>query len=232
MITESDIIDQLTESVTGRVSVIVKESLSDIVQQEISRALTKALDQGQFYRTMNDEVIESIGNIYSEIKSVKKSLNEDSSVESLNLLNESDSILDGIIKVTEHATLQILDLLEHMQQEMDALRSMITPFGNAAANEKLDNLDKVVLNVMTELSFQDLTGQQVKRVIQSLKKVEEIVFNVYVTSEVLKKSKEQSPEQDIGEIREKMKDIIDSAKSQKTAIDQDGVDSLLGQLGF
>ena len=230
MITEDAIVDQLTERVSGRVSIVVRETLSEIVQQEISIALTKALDHGQFYRTMNEEVIESIGTIYSEIKSVKSSLNADSSTESLSLLNESDSILDGIIKATEHATLKILDYLENMQQELNDLRSLIEPGGPAAANEKLDRLERVILNVMTELSFQDLTGQQVKRVIQSLKKVEDIVFNVYVTSAILKKSKEQSPEQDIAEIREKVKGLIDDAKGNKPAIDQEGVDSILAQL--
>jgi chemotaxis protein CheZ len=181
MITEESIVEHLTESVTGRVSDVVRETLGAIVQQEISTALAKALDQGQFYRTMNEEVIEGIGNIYSEIKAVKKSLNADSSKESLSLLNESDSILDGIIKATERATLKILDYLEHMQQEMSELRRLIEPGGTTAANEKLDQMEGTILSVMTELSFQDLTGQQVKRVIQSLKKVEDIVFNVYVT---------------------------------------------------
>jgi chemotaxis protein CheZ len=230
MITEDAIVDQLTERVSGRVTSVVKETLSEIVQQEISIALAKALDHGQFYRTMNEEVIESIGTIYSEIKSVKSSLNADSSTESLSLLNESDSILDGIIKATEHATLKILDYLENMQQELNDLRSIIEPGGPAAASGNLDRLERVILNVMTELSFQDLTGQQVKRVIQSLKKVEDIVFNVYVTSAVLKKSKEQSPEQGIAEIREKVKGLIDDAKGNKTAIDQEGVDSILAQL--
>ncbi len=230
MITEAEIVDQLTESVTGRVSEIVKDSLSQIVQQEISIALAKALDQGQFYRTVNEEVIDGIGSIYSEILSVKKSLNADSSTESLSLLNESDSILDGIIKATERATLKILDCLEHMQQEMNELRKLVDH--NVSVAEKLDRLDRVILNVMTELSFQDLTGQQVKRVIESLKKVEDIVFNVYATSEILKKSKEQSPECGVAEIREKVKAFLGDAKSKKSMIDQEGVDSLLEQMGF
>jgi chemotaxis protein CheZ len=211
---------------------VVKESLSAIVQQEISIALARALDQGQFYRTINEEVVGGIGNIYSEIKSVKMSLNADSSTESLGLLNESDSVLDGIIKATEQATLKILDHLENMQREMDELREIIDPCGAPEASGKLDNLEGMILTVMTELSFQDLTGQQVKRVIESLKKVEDIVFNVYVTSEILKKSKEHSPGEGIAEIREKVKGLIDDAKSQKTAFDQDGVDSLLDHMGF
>ncbi len=231
MITEREIVDQLTDSVGARVSLIVRESLSAVVQEEISKALAKALDEGRFYRSMNEEVLEGIGNIYSEIKSVKETLDADSSAESLGLLNESDSILDGIVKATEIATLKILDLLENMQREIGEIRSLVGSNG-AMATEKLDGVEKSILNVMTELSFQDLTGQQVKRVIQSLKKVEDIVFGVYVSSEILKRSKEQSPEKDIAEIRERMKGLVEEAKGKKTAIDQGGVDSLLEQMGF
>ena len=231
MITEREIVDQLTDSVGARVSLIVRESLSAVVQEEISKALAKALDEGRFYRSMNEEVLEGIGNIYSEIKSVKETLDADSSAESLGLLNESDSILDGIVKATEIATLKILDLLENMQREIGEIRSLVGSNG-AMAIEKLDGVEKSILNVMTELSFQDLTGQQVKRVIQSLKKVEDIVFGVYVSSEILKRSKEQSTEKDIAEIRERMKGLVEEAKGKKTAIDQGGVDSLLEQMGF
>jgi chemotaxis protein CheZ len=85
---------------------------------------------------------------------------------------------------------------------------------------------------MTELSFQDLTGQQIRQVVQSLKKVENVVFDVYVTSEIMKKSREQSPDRDIEELREKAKDLLSDARAKKTAIDQDGVDSLLVQLNM
>ncbi len=85
---------------------------------------------------------------------------------------------------------------------------------------------------MTELSFQDLTGQQIKRVVGSLKKVEDIVFSVYVTSEIMKKSKEQSPDRDVEEIKEQARDLASNVKSKKSLVDQEGVDKLLEQLGL
>jgi len=231
MITEADIVEQLTQSVTGRVSHIIKESLSDIVQQEVSKALAKALSEGQFYRTMNSDVIEGIENIYCEINSVKKSLSVGCSKESLELLSETDSVLDGIVKATEKATLKILDYLETMQEELSQIRKVFDTNDLGHYRENLDHLDSLLLDTMTELSFQDLTGQQIRRVVQSLKKVEEVVFDVYVTSEIMKKSKEQSPDKDVDELRERAKDLVIDAKSRKAVVDQDGVDSLLEQLG-
>jgi chemotaxis protein CheZ len=232
MITEADIVDQLTESVTGRVSGIIKESLADIVQTEISKALAKALTEGQFYRMMNKDVIDGIETIYSEISAVKQSLTADSSTDTLTLLGESDSILDSIINVTERATIQILDYLEEMQQEIRELRELADPQGKPSTEDRLGHLDRVILSIMTELSFQDLTAQQIRRVIRSLKNVEEIVFDLYVTSEALKKSKEQAPDQDIQEVRTRVKSLIGEAKDKRTIVDQGGVDALLEQLGL
>jgi chemotaxis protein CheZ len=232
MITEMDIVEQLTQSVTGRVSLVIKESLSEIVQQEVSKALAKALSEGQFYRSMNSDVIEGIENIYSEISSVKKSLSVGCSKESLDLLSETDSVLDGIVKATEKATLNILDYLETMQEELSQIRKALDTNELGHSRENLDHLDSLLLDTMTELSFQDLTGQQIRRVVQSLKKVEEVVFDVYMTSEIMKKSKEQSPEKGVDELRERAKDLVIDAKSRKVGIDQDGVDSLLEQLGL
>lgn len=232
MITEEAILNQLTDCVSERVTSVIRENLSDIVQQEISKALTKALSEGQFYRILNNEVIDGIENIYTEIKSVKRNVSAGLSQDSINVLMESDSILDDIMRMTEKATLTILELLEEMQ---DGMRQAIGFIGNGdylSSKAKLEYMDKMILDIMTELSFQDLTGQQIKRVVESLKKVEDIVFNVYVTSEIMKKSKELSPERDVDEIKTEARDLASSARNKRDIVDQGGVDSLLEQLGL
>ena len=232
--TEAEILQQLTISVTDRVSTVVKESLSEIVQFEISKALSKALNEGEFYRSLNSQVIVGIGDIYSEISSVKKNLSSESSAEGyLHLLGQSDGILDDIVGATERATLLILENLEHMQDHIRDVREAVGKGDADSAVDTLSNMEDLILNTMTELSFQDLTGQQIRRVIQSLKKVEDIVFDLYVTSEVINKSKEQSPDKAISDIRKEVGALIDNAKNNKNKLeDQGGVDSLLDQLGM
>jgi chemotaxis protein CheZ len=230
--TEEAIIVQLTDCVSERVTSVIRESLSDIVQQEISKALSKALVEGQFYRTLNSEVIDGIENIYTEIKAVKRNVSAGLSHDSISALMESDTILDDIMRMTEKATLTILERLEEMQEGLRQAISMMGAGDYSSSKSKLEHMDRKIFDIMTELSFQDLTGQQIKRVIESLKKVEDIVFNVYVTSEIMKKSKEQSPDRDVNEIKEEAKDLASSARSKKGMIDQGGVDNLLAQLGL
>lgn len=232
MMTEEAILNQLTDSVSERVTSVLRENLSDIVQQEISKALSKALAEGQFYRTLNSEVIDGIENIYTEIKAVKQKVSAGLSHDSITALMESDSILDDIMRMTEKATLTILERLEEMQEGLREAINMMGEGEYSSSKSKLENMDKKIFDIMTELSFQDLTGQQIKRVVESLKKVEDIVFNVYVTSEIMKKSKEQSPDRDVDEIKEEAKDLASSARSKKSVVDQGGVDNLLEQLGL
>jgi chemotaxis protein CheZ len=232
MLTEQAILDQLTTSVSDKVTALIKENLSSMVQQEISIALAKALSEGQFYRTLNTEVIDGIEHIYSEIKSVKQTLGAGLPQESMDFLSESDSILDEIMQMTEKATLKILEYLETMQDELRSIIQIFKDSGQDDCIHKLNRLDTIILDVMTELSFQDLTGQQIKRVVGSLKKVEDIVFNVYVTSEIMKKSKEQSPDRDAIEIKDQARDMASSVRIKKDFTDQDGVDKLLEQLGM
>ncbi|HAA03481.1 MAG TPA: hypothetical protein DCE18_08935 [Syntrophobacteraceae bacterium] len=232
MITEQAIIDQLTASVSEKVTLVIKENLSNIVQQEVSTALAKALAEGQFYRTLNTEVIDGIENIYSEIKSVKHTLGAGLPRESLDTIRETDSILDQIMQMTERATLKILEYLETMQDEIRDIIKSIKDHPDTNLVIKMNRLDTLILETMTELSFQDLTGQQIKRVVGSLKKVEDIVFGVYVTSEIMKKSKEQSPDKDVEEIKEQARDLASNVKNKKSLVDQEGVDSLLEQLGL
>ena len=145
---------------------------------------------------------------------------------------ESDSILDQIMQMTEKATLKILEFLETMQEELREVFRAVKNQTESNLIAKLTRLDALILETMTELSFQDLTGQQIKRVVGSLKKVEDIVFSVYVTSEIMKKSKEQSPDKDVEEIKEQARGLASNVKSKKSLVDQEGVDKLLEQLGL
>jgi chemotaxis protein CheZ len=228
MFTEDQIINHLTDSVTKKVSIIIKESLSDIVQQEISKALTRALIEGDFYRSLNSDIIGGMENIYSEIKSVKQSLSTKNPEESINLLSEANTVLDDIILSTEKATLNILNYLDAMQEKISLLKDSSNGHGKAL----LEDLENIIMNIMTELSFQDLTGQQIKRVIQSSKKVEEIVYEIFVTSEILMKSKEKAPEKDLHQLKEETKELVREAKNKKIIADQNDIDDLLQQYGL
>ncbi len=230
MVTEKEIIEQLMVRVTEDVSKVVKESLSEIVQREISKALANALFEGKFHRGVNDEVMSGIENIFSEINSFNKNLSATSHT-SVGLLDGSASLLDEIINSTERATLNILDHLDRMQIIVQEARCLVNGGNGLSKSIKLDDMESILTDIMTELSFQDLTGQQIRMVIKSLKRVEELVFEVHVTAEALRKTKEKSPHKDIEELKLEAMELVEDFKHKGT-LDQNEIDAIFGEHGL
>lgn len=232
MVSESEIIDQLMKSVTENVSQVIQKSLSDIVQKEISKALANALFEGEFYRGVNSEVLTGIENIFSEISSFKKNLSATSSNTPAGLLDCSTSLLDQIINSTERATLNILDHLDQMQLLVQEARKEIQAEKGSTLQLPFNNMEALVTDIMTELSFQDLTGQQIRMVIKSLKRVEELVYEVYLTSEALRKSKEKCPNKDIEDLRQEARELVQDFKSKGSNVEQGEIDILFSEYGL
>ena len=230
MISEKDIIEQLMTRVTHDVSNVIKESLSEIVQREISKALANALFAGEFHRGVNDEVITGIENIFSEITSFHKKLSASSNT-SVGLLDGSTSLLDEIISSTERATLNILDHIDRMQTTVQEARCLVNGGNGLSKTTKLDDMESILTDIMTELSFQDLTGQKIQMVIKSLKRVEELVYNVHLTAEALRKTKEKSPNKDIEELKVEAREIVEDFK-HKGAMDQNDIDAIFEEYGL
>jgi chemotaxis protein CheZ len=230
MVSEKEIVEQLITRVTEDVSRVIKENLSEIVQKEISKALANALFEGEFHRGVNSEVFTGIENIFAEITSFNKNLSATSHT-SVSLLDGSASMLDEIINSTERATLNILDHLDRMQLLVQDARCKVNG-GNGLSEEiQLDNMESILTDIMTELSFQDLTGQQIRMIIKSLKRVEELVYEVYLTAEALRKTKEKSPHKDIEELKAEARGLVEGFR-HKGNMDQSEIDLMFEECGL
>jgi len=232
MITEKEIVEQLVDSVTVKVTHVIQENLSSLVQHEISRALAKALGEGQYYRGLSDNVVKSVQNMFEEINIIKTSLVDATEKSSSGMLSQTDYILESIIESGEHSTLKIIKYLEQMLDEVTVLRNTPEPVASKAVQKKLDLLEELLMQSMTELSFQDLGGQKIKRVVRFLRKMEEMVSEAYISSEVFRKSKESQPEKDLNSIRNDVKTVIENVKENKNIIKQSDVDTLLSDMGL
>ena len=86
------------------------------------------------------------------------------------------------------------------------------------------NIDKI-LGVLSLLSFQDLTGQKLYKIQNTLNETKAKLIKVLVDSEVEAK---EIPSEKKAEIYGKLKDMV--SDNQKMA--QNDVNSILGELGF
>lgn len=248
-----DLVTQVTKSVVDSLDTI----LADVVHKEISdvlaQALSRALKEGEFFRKVNSDMREGLEKIYSEIRRAKKEAGKrpKGSRETEELIGEASDQLDAILQSTEEATVSIMDIVEKHQEMIVASGNLLEEFRTGGA--KKDSVEELIalnqqhqadlLEIMTALSFQDLTGQRIKKIIQALKRIEEIVFSVYLSTGLKVRSHEQSPERDEKELEKETKRTVNKLKKtkikgselkgpQKNGTAQDGVDDLLKQLGL
>ena len=97
--------------------------------------------------------------------------------------------------------------------------------GNAALGDDL-------MRIMTTLSFQDLTGQRIKRIIEAIKKVEQIVLDLYLSTGLQMKAWAEEPEKDMKVLQAEVKQKVSELKGPQTKVKQGEVDDLLAQLGL
>ena len=108
-------------------------------------------------------------------------------------LPEASDQLNAIVETTESATTSIMDTLEEMQDEQEKVRRVLSELAadKRMAQSKRNALEQAILSldsnqnrIMTifeELSFQDLTGQRIKRIVTLVKSVEEKVHGILNT---------------------------------------------------
>ena len=154
------------------------------------------------------------------------------------LFNEASQQLDEILTTTEKATFEIMDVVEkHMelqnrsQELLGSLRK--TRKSNPAIQQLIsinEDLGENLMRIMTSLSFQDLTGQRIKKIIYALKTIEGIVFDLYVSTGLSIKAKEQAPEKNVDEIRQESNQRVSELKGPQSESSQQDIDDLLAQL--
>jgi len=110
------------------------------------------------------EMAEAISKTRSEIGAMRSAEMEDCR------FNSATEELDAIVEATEKATSDILTAAEEIQEAAWLLRE------NGGCVEMSDKLDERATNIYTACSFQDLTGQRISKVVQTLRFLENRVL--------------------------------------------------------
>ncbi len=228
MVSEASIVEQLAEKIVDKMGPFIKSIITQTVQEEVVKALKRALFDSEFYKELSDDVLNGIESIYKEISLVKKDITVDPEIEkALQTIGQSRSILDSILEISESSTLKIMDIIENLQEDTKHLRAIDNGQNNKEVEEITKKIEQKLLEILTLLSFQDITGQKIKKLIESLKKIEDITFELYVSSEAFKKSKKEGVEKTYSELKEEIKKKVESAKAKKEIIDQSAIDEIL-----
>lgn len=167
--------------------------------------------------------------------------------------------LEGVIETTEQAANKIMDNLEIMQEATDQMHSMVSSLkagkiylpsaDSDAPPVELDDrtrlelaplsayLDRAVQDYMNlvsdtfvQMSFQDLTGQRIKRIMSLVKQMEERLKKMVLSFGIKVAEKEKNPEISARELQavvaEKETKLVGPQKAG-FGLDQAGIDELL-----
>ena len=89
------------------------------------------------------------------------------------------------------------------------------------------------MSIMTTLSFQDITGQRIKIIIETIKKIEKIVLDVYMTTGLMIKARAEAPESkaDFTHLQAQAKSQL-ALHGPTLDSNQGSVDDLLASMGL
>ncbi|WP_029894947.1 protein phosphatase CheZ [Desulfohalovibrio reitneri] len=243
-------VQSLLDKVSDRVVADLRSAIATTVEQEVQRNISRALLEGEFFRHINSEMQDGLKRIYQEINTAKKEGQEQfqapvSKSETDEIFSETSDQLDRILQTTEEATVQIMDIVEkhlELQAESATLLHQLKDGeldGEGRAKEALESLiqsnqelNQDMMQIMTTLSFQDLTGQRIKRVISALKQVEQITFELFMSTGLKLRAKEENPDVDMNALENETRQRVSKLKGPQNGASQDGVDDLLSQLGL
>lgn len=241
---QDDMLRHAMDSLTRQVVEGLTRNLTQAMETELSRSLSQAMVESEFYRRISTDMRSGLQEIYQEIAKATRPDQKPAAMEhdqgADQLFMEASKQLDEILTTTENATVEIMDVVEkHMMKQHQAreLLELIRQGGaHPAVLEKLittsDELAADLIKIMESLSFQDLTGQRIKRIIAALKKIESTTFDLYVSTSLSIKAREEAPTKDLETIAQEAKAKASQLKGPQMDSDQAGIDDMLKQLGL
>jgi chemotaxis protein CheZ len=222
----------------------LKAAITQAVEKELSRSLTRSLMQSEFYKRLNDDMHHGLQSIYKELAQARQDdgnpVIAKEKKRADQLFSEAADQLDKILATTEEATGEIMDIVEkHMEMQATSNQILHSLKSGGVTKDQLndlramsDTLNADLMSIMTTLSFQDLTGQRIKRIIGAIKNVETIVLDLYLSTGLKLKAHQETPEMDLDQIEAEAERKVSELKGPQQDTNQASVDDLLASLGL
>lgn len=199
------------------------------------------------YKQLSEEMRDGLKNIYQQITSASaesKGKAQDPGA----LFTEASTQLDEVVKATESAAMNIMEIVEKQftaaGESAQLLETLQVELPDNEAIKKLKAINKKLIadltEVLTALSFQDITGQRIKKVMHALKAIERSVLDLYLSSGLMMNAAEANPNGDAEQIQadahKALEDFHESRSELKgpdqNAPSQGEIDAMLAQLGL
>lgn len=244
MTSNDELVKDLMEKVSDQLVDSLKDAITASVEKEIAKNLSKALLEGEFYRRVNDDLQDGLKQIYREVKAARggtEIMSIEAEIDPEELFSETSDQLDAVLRTTEKAAVEIIDIVENLQDLQGTVANIVKEFESGGVTKENrqqlkainDTLGMDLSNIMVSLSFQDLTGQRIKKIISSIRQIEQIVREVMLSTGLMIRQREVDPEMDFDSLSKEAKDTATSKLQGPTEdTNQNDVDDLLASLGL
>jgi chemotaxis protein CheZ len=240
--------DELVRQIGQYVAETLEPTFRITLETEIGKALDRAINEGRFYKYMSGEFQEGITVLFKEISDFKKTTVQtessclpDAQENAEKMLSEASTQLDYVFKSTEEAATKILDIIEKNMGIQERMAALLEKEGAKVSNngfvEELKAINREIQNdyveIMTTLSFQDLTGQRIKKVVGFLSFIENEVLRLLISTGMKIKEKAAYPDKDAEQIISEAEARADiTLKGPQDGTSQADIDKLLADLGL
>ena len=205
------------------------------------------------YKQVSADIRKGLRDIYQQISTASKEQEQPQPAgqQPRELFLEASSQLTEVLKATETATMHIMEIVERnleLQERntelLEKLRSgENTALHTATLAENNQKLGDDLTTLLTTLSFQDITGQRIKRVVAALEQIETMVVELYVSSGLMMEGAEKDPQKDVAELQSEAKQAMQEFRNGRqvrselkgpdaNGVSQNAIDDMLSQLGL
>lgn len=251
----SDYRAEIINIVSGKLSESEVEELTFFFKQAVSHAMDQ--DDEEFYRSVTTEMSGNVKDLALVLINFRKDFTQKIRPHIEDIANvfipQTSDQLEGIIETTEQAANTIMDNLDRMNQMVAENKSLITALQNGTVNggtlapdvaadlaPTLDVLAKhngeyldLITDTFTQMSFQDLTGQRLQRIIKLVGEIEEKITKMVISFGLKLTEREKNPELSAEELQKKVDEqvqLLAGPQKKGGGLDQDGIDDLLNSL--
>lgn len=203
------------------------------------------MPEGSVYRDLSVEMREGLKKIYQQISQTCAAEGRPESPEAL--FNDASDQLREVVKETESAAMNIMEIIEKQLELAQSTAVMLASLKRKyGADEELDDLRQRnsdlsadLTSALTALSFQDITGQRIKKALDALNILGTSVVDLYISSGLVMEAAEKNPQKDAKTIREDAQKALDDYKQRPVlkgpdskGVSQAAIDDMLAQLGL
>lgn len=197
-------------------------------------------NEAVLYKALNEDMRAGLKKIYIQISAASSNTNA--------LFQEAAAQLHEVVKATESAAMNIMDIVEKQLGEAEnAARILHNRLNKNPGDpellqlmEKNSNLAEDLTSVLTDLSFQDITGQRLKKVSEALRTIEKSVVDLYLSSGLAIEAAGRDPGKDAKSIRAEAEKAVEEFRGSETNLKgpdnqgckQEAIDEMLAQLGL